>query len=218
VLLVAARHRAGGSRSPAGASSRSRSTSEETMKIRFVVIALLGVSAGLVFVTLAQDDVDDRIADAMSAAPEAIARDATVWAYPDGPEVTVLREGTNGWLCVSSSPTAVAAGLQDPNCMDEVWQGFLEAFMAGETPEIDRIGISYMLAGDAGAGNVDPYATGPEDDPTWHASGPHIMILMPDHDYTGVPTDHAYGGPYVMWADTPYAHIMIPVADHEDHP
>jgi len=188
------------------------------MKPRTMVLPLIALLAGLVLVALAQDDVDDAIADAMSAAPDSVARDATIVAYPDGPELNVLREGTNGWLCVASSPAAVAAGLQDPNCMDAVWQDWLEAFMAGETPTIDSIGISYMLAGDAGAGNVDPFATGPEDDETWHASGPHIMIVMPDHDYSGVPTDHTYGGPYVMWADTPYAHIMIPVMDHEEHP
>ena len=187
-------------------------------KIGIVVFALLTLSAGLLVVTMAQDDVDETIADAMSAAPASIAQDATIVAYPDGPELNVLREGTNDWLCMASSPRAVAEGLQDSACFDEVWQGYVDAFMAGETPEIDRVGFSYMLAGDAGAGNVDPFAEGPEDDPTWHVGGPHIMILMPDHDYTGVPTDHEYGGPYVMWADTPYAHIMIPVTDHEDHP
>jgi hypothetical protein len=188
------------------------------LKIGIIALTLLAFGGGLWIVTFAQDDVDPRIADAMSAAPEAIAQDATIVAYPDGPELNVLREGTNGWLCVASSPLALEAGLRDPNCMDEVWQGFLEAFMAGETPEIDRLGIAYMLAGDGGAGNVDPFATGPEDDPTWHVGGPHIMLLMPGSDYTGIPTDYEYGGPYVMWADTPYAHIMVPVTDHADHP
>ena len=117
--------------------------------------ALLALGAGLVLVTSAQDGMDEMIADAMGAAPGSIARDATIVAYPDGPELNVLREGTNVWLCISSSPGAFAAGLRDPNCIDEVWQGWLEAFMAGETPQIDRIGISYMLAGDGGAGNVD---------------------------------------------------------------
>jgi hypothetical protein len=28
----------------------------------------------------------------------------------------------------------------------------------------------------------------------------------------GIPTDPSGGGPYVMWGDTPYAHIMVPVA------
>jgi hypothetical protein len=27
--------------------------------------------------------------------------------------------------------------------------------------------------------------------------------------------DFRSGGPYVMWGDTPYAHIMVPVADIE---
>lgn len=187
----------------------------KTMKTAIAAVGLLALGAGLLVTTIAQDDAGGRIADAMSAAPDSIASDATIVTFP---EMTVLREGTNDWLCIASSPRAVAEGLQDSACFDEVWQGYMEAFMAGEVPEIDRIGFSYMLAGDAGAGNVDPFAAGPEDDPTWHVSGPHIMILMPDQDYTGVPTDHEYGGPYVMWADTPYAHIMIPVTDHHDQP
>jgi hypothetical protein len=190
------------------------------MKPTRLVFVLLVLLAGLTVVTLAQDDTDSKIADAMSAGPASVAENATIVDYPDAEtgEMTVLREGTNGWVCLASSPRAVTAGLQDSSCNDEVWQGWIEAFMAGETPIIDRIGFSYMLAGDAGSGNRDPFATGPEDDPTWHISGPHIMILMPDHDYTGVPTDHEYGGPYVMWADTPYAHIMVPVSEHEEHP
>jgi hypothetical protein len=31
----------------------------------------------------------------------------------------------------------------------------------------------------------------------------------------GVSSDHTSGGPSVMWGDTPYAHIMIPVALEE---
>ena len=54
-----------------------------------MVLPLVALPAGLLLVALAQDDVDDMIADAMSAAPESIARDATIVAYPDGPELTV---------------------------------------------------------------------------------------------------------------------------------
>ena len=28
----------------------------------------------------------------------------------------------------------------------------------------------------------------------------------------GISDDPGTGGPYVMWGDTPYAHIMVPVA------
>ena len=47
-------------------------------------------------------------------------------------------------------------------------------------------------------------------------SPPHVMLLLPGElDQTAFSTDHASGGPYIMWAGTPYEHIMLPVADGE---
>jgi hypothetical protein len=38
------------------------------------------------------------------------------------------------------------------------------------------------------------------------------MIVVPDvRALSGLSTDPANGGPYVMFAGTPYAHIMAPV-------
>ena len=35
---------------------------------------------------------------------------------------------------------------------------------------------TYMLAGDGGASNIDPYAAGPTDDNDWVQEGPHMML------------------------------------------
>ena len=159
---------------------------------------------------------EEKIADAMSAGPASIAEDATILEWPSeaGGEFNVLREGSNGWSCIASSPAAVMAGLQDPTCDDEVWLELDTAYVEGREPNIERIGIAYMLSGDAGLSNTDPFATGPTDDNEWHVSGPHIMIVMPDMTYEGVSTDPNNGGPFVMWAGTPYAHIMVPIESH----
>ncbi len=70
-----------------------------------------------------------------------------------------------------------------------------------------------MLAGDEGS-NIDPFAEAPTPDNEWVVEGPHIMIVVPDPAMLqGIPTDPNNGGPYVMWKGSPYAHIMIPVAD-----
>jgi len=37
------------------------------------------------------------------------------------------------------------------------------------------------------------------------------MVIVPREQLEGITTDPSEGGPYVMWKDTPYAHIMIPV-------
>ncbi len=159
---------------------------------------------------------EEKIADAMSAGPASITQDATIaeWPTEPGGEFNVLREGNNGWTCLASSSAAILGGLRDPSCEDETWFAWDKAFVAGEEPNVEKVGISYMLSGDAGLSNTDPSATAPTDDNEWHVSGPHTMVLVPGSNYEGVSTDPHNGGPYVMWAGTPYAHIMVPVGPH----
>jgi len=77
----------------------------------------------------------------------------------------------------------------------------------------DKVGISYMLAGDDNVNNADPYDTKPDPGEVWVQEGPHLMIIVPDKKaLEGLTDNPASGGPYVMWKGTPYAHIMVPVA------
>ena len=42
-----------------------------------------------------------------------------------------------------------------------------------------------------------------------------LMMLIPDKNaMRNVSTDPYNGGPWVMWPDTPYAHLMIPIASY----
>jgi len=80
-------------------------------------------------------------------------------------------------------------------------------------PKIEGTGIAYMLRGDNGASNVDPYATKPTADNQWVFSPAHLMVLFQDQKMLdSYPTDPMTGGPWVMWKGTPYAHIMVPVS------
>ena len=55
-------------------------------------------------------------------------------------------------------------------------------------------------------------------DNQWHHAPPHVMILVPDlKSLTGIRTDPANGGPYVMYPGTPYAHIMAPITSASMH-
>ena len=73
-----------------------------------------------------------------------------------------------------------------------------------------------MLAGDEGASNIDPFASGPTQDNEWVVEGPHMMLIAPDLSMlAGMTRDFSLGGPYVMWDGTPYAHVMVPVADRK---
>ena len=148
---------------------------------------------------------DDPIASAMSAAPASISAQATIMDW----NFNVLRKGTNGWTCL---PDRSDTPGTDPWCVNEPWLNFLKAYIKNEPPAYDQIGFAYMLMGDTPVSNKDPYATKPTTPDDWVTHvGPHMMVLIPNKELLkAISKDHRNGGPWVMWPDTPYAHIMIP--------
>lgn len=156
-----------------------------------------------------------KIANAMSAAPAAIAKHATVMDWPDMPsgKPRQLRAGTNGWVCYPSSSGGEVA-VQDPMCLDKEWQKWGEALMSKTTPKVSGTGLAYMLRGDKGASNTDPFATKPTATNQWVVAPSHVMVLYGDLKMLDAfPTDPKNGGPWVMWKGTPYAHLMVPVSE-----
>jgi len=153
----------------------------------------------------------EKIANAMSAAPAAISKTATILDWPTREEEAppVLRQGNNGWSCLPDMPDTKG---NDPMCLDESWMKWTEAYLAHQSPMIPRVGIGYMMApGGAWGSNSDPYGMTETKDNHWGFHGPHVMIVVPDMKaLDGLPTDPANGGPYVMYAGTPYAHVMAP--------
>ena len=158
----------------------------------------------------------EKITNAMSAAPADIAKNATImdWGASMGDAPRQLRAGTNGWVCFPNSPGEFGdASVDDPMCLDAQWQQWAQAWMSKSTPKPTGTGIAYMLKGDRGASNTDPYATGPTADNNWVVSPPHVMVLYPDTAMLdSFPTDPMQGGAWVMWKGTPYAHLMVPVS------
>jgi hypothetical protein len=76
-----------------------------------------------------------------------------------------------------------------------------------------------MLAGGTDASNTDPYASKPTANNHWIKTGPHIMVVGADASfYEAYPknADPDTSVPYVMWAGTPYQHLMAPVR-HTGH-
>jgi len=171
---------------------------------------LTGSLAAVLFPALLfgqETDVDAAIQSAASAAPASISDGARVidWSMNE------LRAGSNGWTCLPDRTDTEGA---DPWCVNEPWLNFLHAYMTQAEPSYSEIGIAYMLQGDSPVSNTDPYATGPTDGDDWVTGvGAHLMLIVPDLSLLeGMTTDHRNGGPWVMWAGTPYAHLMIPIA------
>jgi len=145
---------------------------------------------------------EEKIKRAMMSAPASVSANATILDW----DMSELRKGTNGWTCFPDRTE------NDPMCVDKPWLDFFGAYMKKEAPNVTQMGFSYMLVGDSPVSNTDPFATAATPDNQWIKHGlPHIMILAPKEAMAGLPTDHSSGGPYVMWAGTPYAHIMVPM-------
>src|SRR6187549_3651225 len=90
---------------------------------------------------------------------------------------------------------------------------WVEAWLSKKEPPKNKVGFMYMLAGGTDASNTDPYAQKPEANNNWVETGPHVMIvgakgLLDAYPRNATPDTSV---PYVMWPDTPYEHLMIPV-------
>ena len=151
------------------------------------------------------------IASAMKAAPAAVGKDATVIDMAADGTARVVRKGTNGFTCMADNPDTPGP---DPMCADANSMEFLNAMFHHQNPPAGKVGVMYMLAGGTDASNTDPYGQKPMASNHWIKTGPHVMIVGADAAfYDGYPknADPDTSQPYVMWAGTPYQHLMAPV-------
>jgi hypothetical protein len=155
--------------------------------------------------------MDEKFENILSATTQVVADGALMLDWPSEPggEMLVMREGSNGWTCVPDWP---ATPDNDPMCFDPTYMGWMAAFMGGEEPQVQTLGISYMLAGGAAASNTDPSRTVPADGEDWVTPAPHVMLVAPGgFDSEVFSTDHTWGGPWIMWDETPYEFLIIPI-------
>jgi hypothetical protein len=151
------------------------------------------------------------IASAMSAAPAAVSKGATVVAMGEDGKMRTLKKGTNQFTCMPDDPRTPGP---DPMCADRNAMEHLQAMMEKKPPPTGKAGFIYMLVGGTDASNTDPYATKPEAGKPWIKTGPHVMVIGADQSfYDQYPKDASPNTavPYVMWAGTPYQHLMAPV-------
>jgi len=151
-----------------------------------------------------------------SAAPAFIGNFATII----GGDGSTLREGTNGWTCQSGNPRPYPEnGWPDahtamPICHDDEGMKWMAAYMQGKKPELTRDSYMWMLHGDVGEDNLVPGVMDKEDSTPgeWIESGPHLMLMPKDPaSLKNFSTDFTVGAPYVMFPDTDYVHLMIPM-------
>lgn len=177
------------------------------MKNNVTTRAVMTAAISLVLSTSlgADESLDASIAHARSAAPEAVGAAATVVVNGE-----VVAQGTNGWTCMPEVFPGDGAAV----CIDATWGEMMAALGAKAPFEAKRIGLSYMLQGEpagSGVSNSDPYHPDRAHAHDYVETGPHLMVIVPKAMLEGLTDDPSSGGPYVMWGDTDYAHIMVPV-------
>ncbi|MFB3915680.1 MAG: hypothetical protein ACE14M_03055 [Terriglobales bacterium] len=150
-----------------------------------------------------------KIRNAESAAPAAISKKATVMDQPDtNGQMAILRKGSNEWTCMPDDPTTPA---NDPMCLDKNAMEWGRAWKSKQQPNLQGVGIGYMLQGGGSPSNTDPFATKPEAGKMWLKEPPHLMVFGAKLDPNVYSTDPTTGKPWIMWAGTPYEHLMVPV-------
>lgn len=181
---------------------------------RIGIISVLLIVGVLVFMQTVVGQgmkVDQKIRSAMSAAPASIAKGATIMDYPakEGQQPPVLRKGTNAWTCFPDDPSTPG---NDPMCLDKSWMVWLQGYLTKTPPKVTTPGIAYMLQGGSDASNTDPFAPPPKSPKQWVSSPAHVMLVVPGKlDPAVFTAEHHSGGPWIMWAGTPYEHLMVPV-------
>jgi len=145
------------------------------------------------------------IRSATSAGPRSISDNATVMAADDSGKMVKIRPGTNGWTCIPDEPST--PGL-DPMCIDKSGMEWVSALIAKKPkPTNTAPGLIYMLQGGSDISATDPFATTTDH---YVSSPAHFMIMWPyDAKTTGFATTPKKTGSWIMWAGTPYAHLMV---------
>ena len=156
----------------------------------------------------------EKIASAMRAGPKFVTQNATVLDWPSSPsgEFRVLRAGTSGWTCLPGLP---GSAHDDPGCFDQVFLEFMKDSMAGRTPNVQNVGISYMYGGFWVPNKSHARGSGNE----FHV-GPHIMIIGLDQKIVQTLNhDGSNGEPYVNHLPgRSELYLVIPIREWDDLP
>src|SRR5580658_813920 len=155
-------------------------------------------------VPMSDEIVKAKIRRALLSGPDVITRNATVTEMGADGKMTVLRPGTNQWVCIPGNENIIGAADMCADPMGMQWM--MDVMARKPRPTNTTPGLIYMLNGALQRSYTDPFDRTSPAIPI----GPHWMILWPfDAVAAGLSTVMRDGGTMVMFAGTPYAHLHI---------
>ena len=154
-----------------------------------------------------------KAAQALSAGPEWLAGVATIAQMPavDSAPIEILRQGTGGWTCFANLPSTPR---KVPLCVDEQFLSWVEALRAhAKAPALSAMAIAYAMQGLRVASATEPLKASPDSGKPWVDIPAAVLIGMPNSQaFRGIPTASHGNRPWVLWAGTPWAVMVVPVA------
>lgn len=144
---------------------------------------------------------------AEEGAPERISAQAAIARLEPSGKTTTVRPGSNGFTC-----TLMPDESHAPYCGDQRGFQWIVAVMSHKpAPPAGGTGIAYMAKGGLHYETPDgEIVMAPTAQTKSVREPPHWMLLTRlDPATTGIPTRPNAGGTYIMFAGTPYAHLMI---------
>ena len=174
------------------------------------VLFMLVVSPG--FVLGEEPTVEQQIADAVTPLPASLQNGATIVLEAEPGKRTVLREGTNAMLCRADAPAPGFTVSCYHKALDAFFSRWGELVRAGKPEGEVRDTLSAEVkAGkfkvEAGQTTYDLIGGG------WRKESiPMSAVFLPNAttESTGLSTEFNPYRPWLMWAGTPIAHIMLP--------
>jgi len=146
----------------------------------------------------------ERMRRAILAGPASVTSEATIAEMDRQGNMTVLRPGTNYWVCIPGDQNVVGWPDMAIDPMGMVW--FKDLLARKPKPTNASPGLIYMPNSATQRSYTDPFDTTSLAIPI----GPHWMILWPfDAKAAGLSTVMRDAGTMVMFAGTPYAHLHI---------
>ena len=154
----------------------------------------------------------EKIADALRAGPAFVTKDATLLDWPSAPgdEYRLIRKGSSQWTCL---PGRSGSAHDEPGCFDPVFLKFIKDSIAGRTPNVQDVGVSYMYGGFWVPNKSHAMGSGNE----FHV-GPHIMIAGLDQKMLQTLNhDGSNGEPYVNhFAGRSELYLVIPIRQWDE--
>ena len=190
--------------------------------MRYGILAFALLTASQVQAQSALPTVEQQIAGAVLPMPEGMRAAATVLGYREAGKLTVIRQGTNGMICLADSPAVPTFHVA---CDHESLDPFMARGRSARAEGVPEQQVDTVRFKEIAEGKLkmpsQPAAlwqlSGPEG--SWNpvtnevtgARPPLYVVYIPNatEASTGLPARPARGLPWIMFPGTPKAHIMF---------